>query len=53
MEQSGTWVHKVARGKEEQLRGDEQELKVWEKKNDKNEVTHHVQDEIGKLMHND
>ena len=32
MEQSGTLVHEVARAMEEQLREDDQELKVWEQK---------------------
>ena len=30
MEQTGTWVHQVARGTEEQLRNDKQELKTRE-----------------------
>ena len=30
MEQSATWVREVARALEEGLRGDEQDLKVWE-----------------------
>ena len=66
MGQSGTWFREVARAMEEQLREDEQELKVWEHKNkakdvnrmrglvhenNENEGTTHAQDEIEKLMH--
>ena len=32
VEQTGTWVHQVARAKEEQLREEQQELKKWEQK---------------------
>ena len=32
MEQTGTWVHQVARALEEQLREDQQELKTREQK---------------------
>ena len=63
VEQTGTWVHQIARAMEEQLRDDQQELKTREQKkkakdarrirgivheNDKNKRTSHVQDEMVK-----
>ena len=68
VEQTGTWVHQVARTMEEQLREDQQELKTREQKknakdaegirgivhgNDRNKGTSHVQDDMEKLMHHD
>ena len=68
MEQTGTWVHQVARAMEVQLREDQQELKTREHKKKAqtakgyaslfmkttpNKGTTHVQDEMWKLMHHD
>ena len=65
MEQTGTWVHQVARAMEEQLREEKQDLKTREQKKKAKdakkirEIVHekkgtiHVRDEMGKLMHND
>ena len=65
MEQTGTWVHQVARAMEEQLREDEHELKTLENKQKAKDAkrirrivhelkgTSHVQSEMRKLMHHD
>ena len=65
VEQTGTWVHQVARVMEEQLREDKQELKTREQKKKakdakrirgivhENKRKNHVQDEVEKLMHHD
>ena len=67
-EQAVTWVHQVAQAMEEQLREDQQELKMREQKkkvedarrihgtvheNDKNKGTSHRHNEVEKLMHHD